>query len=142
MIQPAVALRVERPDELGDERAQRDRHAGLAGGRRDDAHVLVVQRDAETGREVAGQHAGRLAVEDRVAGPAATSGRMEEKSITRVPGLAFANTPSSPPSTAATSGESGSIVATTSAPVTASATLDAPRPPAATRASTLGRLRL
>src|SRR5215470_8969107 len=71
MVQPAVPLRVERPDELRDERAQRDRHAGLAGGRRDDAHVLVVQRDAEPGREVAGQHAGRLAVEDRVAGQAA-----------------------------------------------------------------------
>ena len=76
------------------------------------------------------------------ASPADTSGRMEEKSITSVPGLALANTPSSPPSTAATSGESGSIVATTSAPATASATLDAPRPPAATRASTLAGLRL
>ena len=71
MIQPAVALRVERPDELRDDRAQRDRHPGLTGGRCDDAHVLVVQRDAETRREVPREHAARLAVEDRVAGQAA-----------------------------------------------------------------------
>ena len=40
----------------------------------------------------------------------ATSGRMLEKSMHSVPGLALAKTPSSPPSTASTSGESGTMV--------------------------------
>src|SRR5450759_1321906 len=51
-----------------------------------------------------------------------TSGRIEEKSMTRVPSAALAKTPSSPPRPASTSGESGTIVATTSAPLPASAT--------------------
>ena len=46
------------------------------------------------------------------------------------PGRALAKTPSSPPVTASTSGESGTIVMITSASRTASATLSAPRPPA------------
>src|SRR6202140_4092878 len=52
MIEPAVALRLQRGDELRGDRAERDHHAGLARGGRDDAHVLVVQRDAEAGPEV------------------------------------------------------------------------------------------
>ena len=50
--------------------------------------------------------------------------------------------PSGPSATAATSGLSGSIVITTSAPATAPATLSAPRPPASTNRSTAARLRL
>ena len=49
---------------------------------------------------------------------------------------AFSKTPPSPSATASTSGESGTIVTTTSASRTASATRSAPRPPAATSAST------
>src|ERR1700683_3855967 len=63
MIQPAVSLRLERGDQLRGDRAERDHHAGLAGGGGDNAHVLVVQRDAESGREVAGQHGGALALQ-------------------------------------------------------------------------------
>jgi hypothetical protein len=61
---------------------------------------------------------------------AVTSGRMLEKSITRVPGLAVSKTPPSPVSTAWTSGESGTMTATTSASATASAAEPAARPPA------------
>src|SRR6478672_9312371 len=49
MVQAAVALRLQRGDELRDGRAERDHHAGLAGRGGDDPHVLVVQRDAEAG---------------------------------------------------------------------------------------------
>ena len=66
---------------------------------------------------------------------AATSGRIVLQSIYSSPGLALAKTPSSPRATLSTSGESGSMVITTSAPATACATLDAPWPPAATSRS-------
>ena len=49
-----------------------------------------------------------------------------------VPGAALSKTPPSPASTCSTSGESGTITATTSAPLTASAIEDAARPPAST----------
>ncbi len=62
--------------------------------------------------------------------------------MTSAPAGAWANTPSSPVSTARTSGESGTMVATTSASRTASAMLPAPWPPAATSASTLAGVRL
>ncbi len=71
-----------------------------------------------------------------------TSGRIEEKSMMSVPGLAFSNTPPSPASTSCTSGESGTMTATTSASLTASATESAPLPPAATSAATFSGLRL
>jgi hypothetical protein len=61
-----------------------------------------------------------------------TSGRIVEKSITRVPGLAEANTPPSPSRTSCTSGESGTMIATTSTPSTASAIESARCPPAST----------
>ena len=60
------------------------------------------------------------------ASAAATSGRMDEKSMISAPGRACSNTPPSPASTAWTSGESGTIVATTSASRTASAMSLAP----------------
>jgi hypothetical protein len=63
-------------------------------------------------------------------------------SMTSVPGAALARTPSGPSSTDSTSGESGSIVITASAPATASATLPAARPPAAVSRSRPGRLRV
>ena len=71
-----------------------------------------------------------------------TSGRIEEKSMTSVPGFALSNTPPSPASTCRTSGESGTITATTSASRTASAIEFAPFPPAAISSSILGWLRL
>ena len=67
---------------------------------------------------------------------------MVEQSIQSAPAAALAKTPSSPSATASTSGESGTIVMITSAPLTASATEDAPRPPASTSASILAWLRL
>ena len=63
-------------------------------------------------------------------------------SMTRVPGRALANTPSSPSSTDWTSGESGSMVITASAWPAASAALAAARPPALTSASWRAGLRL
>lgn len=63
-------------------------------------------------------------------------------SMTSWPGCEFSKMPSSPIATATTSGESGTMVITTSEPLTASAMLDAPRPPAATSASTRFALRL
>ena len=65
-----------------------------------------------------------------------TSGRMLEKSMTRVPGLAVSKTPPGPASTSWTSGESGTITATTSASCTASPIEAAPLPPWRTRRST------
>jgi hypothetical protein len=67
---------------------------------------------------------------------------MDEKSITSAPAGACSNTPPWPASTARTSGESGTIVATTSASLTAPAMSAAPRPPAATNCSTRAGLRL
>ena len=58
------------------------------------------------------------------------------------PALAWAKTPSSPARTARTSGESGTMVATTSASATAPAMSFAPWPPAATSCSTRAGLRL
>ncbi len=71
-----------------------------------------------------------------------TSGRMLEKSITRVPGAACSNTPPSPARTCRTSGESGTITQTTSAPVTASAIEEAARPPASVSGRVLSGVRL
>ena len=76
------------------------------------------------------------------ASAAATSGRMLEKSMTSAPDGAFSKTPPGPARTAWTSGESGTMVATTSASRTASAMSLAPRPPAATSCSTRSGLRL
>jgi hypothetical protein len=56
-----------------------------------------------------------------VARRADTSGRIDEKSITRLPLRALAYTPSGAVSTCSTSGESGTMVAMTSASATASA---------------------
>src|SRR5919206_2393958 len=70
VVEGAVALGLEAGDELGDDRPERDDDPGLAGGGGHDAQVLVVQLDAEPGREVAAEHCRRLAVEDRVAGQA------------------------------------------------------------------------
>ncbi len=64
---------------------------------------------------------------------------MLEKSITSVPGAALSNTPPSPVSTSWTSGESGTMIATTSAPCTASAIEDALRPPASTSGPVVSR---
>src|SRR5579875_3668394 len=61
VVQAAVPARLQRGDELRDERSERYHHTGLAGGLGDDAHVLVVQGDAEAGLEVAGQHGRALA---------------------------------------------------------------------------------
>ena len=58
------------------------------------------------------------------------------------PDGAFSKTPPSPARTSWTSGESGTMVATTSASRTASAMSLAPRPPAATSCSVLAGLRL
>jgi hypothetical protein len=59
------------------------------------------------------------------------SGRMVLMSIRSVPGPAVSRTPPAASTTASTCGWSGSIVSTTSAPATASATPFAARPPAA-----------
>ena len=67
---------------------------------------------------------------------------MELASIQTVPCAAWAKTPSSPVTTPSTSGESGTIVITTSAFATDSATLDAPLPPASTSWSILSCERL
>ena len=75
------------------------------------------------------------------ASSAVTSGRIEEKSMINVPGLALSNTPPSPASTSRTWGESGTMTATMSASRTASAIDAAPFPPAATSASILAWLR-
>src|SRR6478735_11085868 len=75
------------------------------------------------------------------ASSAVTSGRIEEKSMIRVPGLALSNTPPSPASTSRTWGESGTMTATTSASRTASAIEVAPLPPTAISASILSWLR-
>ena len=64
---------------------------------------------------------------------------MLEKSITSVPGAALSNTPPSPLSTSSTSGESGTITATTSASLTASAIEAALRPPASTSGPDVSR---
>ena len=71
MVQSAVALLDRRGHELGDGRAERDRHTGLAGGGGDDAHVLVVQLQAESGVEGAVEHLLPLLVEDLGAGESA-----------------------------------------------------------------------
>ncbi len=63
-----MALGAQRADELRDVRAERNDHARLPCGGGHDAHVLVVQVDAEAGLELAGAHACGLALEDLVAG--------------------------------------------------------------------------
>src|SRR3954453_20915634 len=71
-----------------------------------------------------------------------TSGRMLEKSMTSVPGLAFSKTPPAPVSTSWTSGKSGTMTAATSASRTASPIDAAPRPPCSTSRSTAAGERL
>ena len=66
-----------------------------------------------------------------------TSGEMVLMSMTTVPAAAPWMTPPSPRMTACTSGESVTIVITTSAPAAASCGDDAASPPSATKASTL-----
>jgi hypothetical protein len=67
---------------------------------------------------------------------------MLEASIQMVPFFALAKTPSLPLTTPSTSGESGTMVMTTSASLTASAMLVAPLPPSETSLSILSWLRL
>ena len=50
-IADAVAVGSGRGHQLGDDRTDGQHDTGLAGGRGDDAHVLVVQVDAEAGSE-------------------------------------------------------------------------------------------
>src|SRR5699024_9143180 len=69
--QSAVALLDRRGHELGDVRAERGRPTGLACGGGDDAHVLVVQLQAESGVEGAVEHLLPLLVEDLGAGESA-----------------------------------------------------------------------
>jgi len=248
VVQAAVSDGVGGGHELGDDRADRQDDAGLAGGRRDDSHVLVVKGDPEArleslvehvlllllqhrrARQASAEHlecgdevdtvglqeddglrerldvggddelvggldglAGTVGadqddglpdgVEDGLGGlevrcspptmmdsaaffaPASppetgasrmrrprsracfasscvTSGRMLEKSMTRVPGLAVSKTPPGPASTSWTSGESGTMTATTSASWTASPIDAAPLPPCRTRRSTASGVRL
>ena len=71
MVEAAVAAGDQRGDQLGDHRAERDDDARLAGGRRDDAQVLVVQGEPEARRELAGEHVRALAVQHGAAGQAA-----------------------------------------------------------------------
>src|SRR5699024_1672308 len=71
VVESAVALLDRRGHELGDGRAERDRHTGLAGGGGDDAHVLVVQLQAESGIEGAVEHLLPLLIEDLGAGESA-----------------------------------------------------------------------
>ena len=68
MVQTAVALGPQRRHELRHQRADRNDHAGLPRRRLHDPEVLVVQVDPEAGIEAAGQHAGGLPIQDRVAG--------------------------------------------------------------------------
>jgi len=60
-------------------------------------------------------------------------GAMVLMSMSSVPGRAWASTPSAPVTTCCTSGESGSMSTTTSAPATAGPMPTAAVPPAATR---------
>src|SRR6201996_9853521 len=62
VVESAVALGLQRGDQLGGHGPERDHHPGFARGGGDDAQVLVVQRDAEAGGEIAGQHGGTLAL--------------------------------------------------------------------------------
>src|SRR5664279_910469 len=71
VVQRAVADRLGRGHQLGEDRADRDHHAGLAGGGGDDAEILVVQFDPEAGFEGAGEHLLALLVQDLRAGEAA-----------------------------------------------------------------------
>src|SRR3954452_5149554 len=71
VVEPAVPAGAGGADELSGESAERDGHARLAGRRRHDAHVLVVQVDPEAGGELALEHVRRLALQDLVAGQAA-----------------------------------------------------------------------
>ena len=71
MVQCAIAIGHRGCHELRHNSAERRNHTGLAGGGRDDAEVLVVQLDAETGIEVALQHLRSFLVEHRRAGQSA-----------------------------------------------------------------------
>src|SRR3954471_3821479 len=54
VVEGPVTLGPQCPHQLGHERTDRDRHPGLAGRAGDNAHVLVVQVDAEARGELAG----------------------------------------------------------------------------------------
>src|ERR1700761_6700992 len=53
VVQAAVALGLQRGDQLGGHRPERYHHSGFARGGGDDAQVLVVQGDAKARGEVA-----------------------------------------------------------------------------------------
>ena len=68
MIEGTVSLGAGRGDELGDQPGHGQRHVGVPRRGYRDAHVLVVQVDAEPRLELAGEHGFPLEVEDAAAG--------------------------------------------------------------------------
>src|SRR5690625_3547187 len=72
VVQGPVTGRAGGGHELGDERADGGDDALLAGGGGEDPQVLVVQLDAEAGRELPVEHLRRLLVEDGRAGQSPT----------------------------------------------------------------------
>src|SRR5918995_2645757 len=71
VVEAAVAAGDQRAHQLDDHRAERDRDPCLAGRRRDDAEVLVVQGEPEARLELTVEHVRALAVEHGAAGQAA-----------------------------------------------------------------------
>ncbi len=66
MVEVAVTLGPHGTDQLGRQGAERDGDITLAGRGGDDAHVLVMQVDPESGLEVTRKHAGGLSLQDSV----------------------------------------------------------------------------
>src|SRR6201996_2529742 len=99
VVQTAVTLGLQRRDQLGRGGSQGDHPPGFAGGGGDDAEVLVVQGDAETGGEVAGQHGRSLALQHRAAGQAAAQhaqGGLGVDAVSLREGIASASRPRCP----------------------------------------------
>src|SRR6476469_1702631 len=71
VVQSAVAVGHCGTHQLGQDRAERDDHAGLPGRGGDNAHVLVVQVDPEARFEVAVEHVLTFLVQDGAACQAA-----------------------------------------------------------------------